>query len=804
MTTLSPGAVATARPRFTPLVLLLFVGSGCAALIYEVVWFHLLRLVVGGSALSLGLLLGSFMGGMGLGSWLLPRLLPARWHPLRVYAGLEILIGAFGFVMPDVLPALGRFYAGHAGPGGSLAWRGAVCAAALLPPTMLMGATLPAISRWLDTTRAGLSAMGRFYAANIAGAVAGTLLAGFYLLRVHDTVVASRVAAMANLAIAGVALLLAGTARFQPAAAPEPAARPAVGRPSILHLAIALSGLTALAAEVIWTRLLSLLLGASVYTFSLILAVYLVGLGLGSALGARWAARSASPRAAFAFCQAMLVPALWYSAWTITAVIPWGEPTQVFQPAIYQDMAVRYAYDFARCALAILPGPLLWGMSFPLAIAAAGEGHRDPGRLVGGMAAANTAGAIAGALLASLGIELLGGSRTQQQALALVAAGTAVLLLASWRGAGPWRRFAPLVVPAAAAVLLLPRMPAVPPGLIASGRNVGDWHAGVDYLLVREGVSSSVAVTEADGVRSFHVCGKVEASSQQIDMRLQRMLGHLPALVHGDPKRVLVVGCGAGVTAGCFVDHPGVERIVICEIEPNVIGAARDWFASENRGVITDPRTEVVFDDARHFLLTTREQFDVITSDPIHPWVRGAAALYSLDYFDLVRRRLRPGAVVTQWVPLYETDEAAVKSQVGTFCRAFPDGTIWNSDLEEQGYDTVLMARAAPSPIDVDAVAAYLDRSPSVRQALAEVDLGDAVALLATYAGRAEDLRPWLADAQINEDVGLKLQYLAGLRLDVYRDTEIYGAIKRWYRYPEGLFAASPAPEAALRGKLVK
>jgi len=793
-----------ARSRFTVPVLLLFVGSGCAALIYEVVWFHLLRLVVGGSAVSLGFLLGSFMGGMGIGSLLLPRLLPARWHPLRVYAVLELSLAAIGYAMPTLLPGLARAYVETVGTGGnSVVWRGVVCAVALLPPTILMGATLPAIARWLDTTRRGLSAMGAFYAANLVGAVAGTLLAGFYLLRVHDTVVASTVAAWINVAVAVVAIALSGWRRF----VPLPAVAGAVARGrgnAAVYLAIALSGCTALGAEVVWTRLLSLLLGASVYTFSLILAVFLVGLGLGSGVGARLAARVAEPRTWFGACQLLLVPALLYSAWMITTVLPWSDPTQVLAEKVYLDMSVRFPYDFVRCALAVLPGPILWGASFPLAIAAAGEGHRDPGRLVGSISAANTLGAILGALGTSLGVEWLGGSQREQQGLALLSAVAGVLLLATAPRAGVVRRLLPVALALPVVPVLVAHLAPVPAGLIASGRTVADWGPGVDYLFVREGMSSSVAVTEAEDVRSFHVCGKVEASSQRIDMRLQRMLGHLPALVHGNPRRVLIVGCGAGVTAGCFVDHPSVERIVICEIEPNVIEAAREWFGYENHDVLRDARTQVVHDDARHFMLTTNETFDVITSDPIHPWVRGAAALYSLDYFALVKQRLRPGAVVTQWVPLYETDDAAVKSQIGTFFRAFPDGSVWNSDLEEKGYDTVLMAQVGAMHIDVDAVAAYLETHEAVRAALDEVDLGSAVRLLGTFAGRAQDLAPWLQDAQINDDLGLKLQYLAGLRLDVYRDAEIYGAIKQHYRFPEDLFSASPALAGDLRRRLAK
>ena len=786
--------------RWSFLLLLLFAGSGCAALIYEVVWFHLLRLVVGGSAISLGFLLGSFMGGMCLGSLLLPRLVRPDWHPLRVYAALEVAIGGFGLLLPEVLPILGRIYVervGH-GPGGILL-RGAVCAVALLLPTFCMGATLPAIARWLDTSKAGIAALGRFYGANIAGAVLGTLGAGFYLLRVHDTVVATQVAAALNGLVALVALGLSCCARVTPPVASADSGPAAPRRPAV-YVAIALSGLCALAAEVVWTRHLALLFGASVYTFALILAVFLLGLGLGSSQGARLAARTEAPWRLFAWCQILVAAALCYSAVMIAYVIPYTEATWVLKPFVHQNVLVRFPWDFARCVLAILPGPILWGASFPLALAAAGGGTRDPGRLVGGISAANTTGAILGALGTGLLAIGLAGSHRTQQGLVVAAGATALLLIVTAPAPRRWlaRIGAGLVAAAATAGFAL-LTPHVPHGLLAWGRNIADWENGVTYLEVAEGVDSSVAITESMGIRNFHVAGKIEASTDRTDMRLQRMLGHLPALVHENPRKVLIVGCGAGVTSGTFCDYPSVERIVICELEPKVVELSRRWMREANGGVLDDPRTEVIFDDARHFLATTREKFDVITSDPIHPWVRGAATLYTLDYYALVKQHLEPGGVVTQWVPLYQTDAASVKSQIGTFFHAFPRGTLWNSDITDRGYDVALMAQLEPMVIDADRIDAVLAENDQVRAALEEVDLGSAARLLKTYAGRASDLRPWLADAQLNEDVALRLQYLAGLAIDFYDDVQIFETIKRYRSYPETLFVLPPALELDLR-----
>jgi spermidine synthase len=277
-------------------------------------------------------------------------------------------------------------------------------------------------------------------------------------------------------------------------------------------------------------------------------------------------------------------------------------------------------------------------------------------------------------------------------------------------------------------------------------------------------------------------------------MRLQRLLGHLPALVHDGPRSVLIVGCGAGVTAGCFVDHPSIERIVICELEPQVPAGVRVHLAAANRSVLDDRRTHLVIDDARHFLATTREKFDIITSDPVHPWVRGAASLYSSEYYDLVKAHLNDGGVVTQWVPLYESDIRAVKSQIGTFAQAFPETTLWSSDITGKGYDLVAMARMRPEPIDVDAFEARVRKgAPLLEQC------GGAVPLLSTYAGRDRDLRPWLADAELNLDVNLRLQYLAGLRVDVQEGTFIYADMMLFRRYPEDLFVGSAAIVQELR-----
>jgi spermidine synthase len=310
------------------------------------------------------------------------------------------------------------------------------------------------------------------------------------------------------------------------------------------------------------------------------------------------------------------------------------------------------------------------------------------------------------------------------------------------------------------------------------------------YLFVKEGISSSVAVQRwPKGVRQLHISGKVVASTLVKDMRLQRVLGHLPALIHPRPKSVLIVGCGAGVTAGSFVVHPEVERIVICEIEPVVVEAAARYFSGENHHVLKDKRTEIIFDDARHFLATTKEKFDIITSDPIHPWVKGASALYSVEYYDLCKKHLKLGGIVTQWVPLYDTDMDTVKSEVGTFMKVFPYGTIWNTSVRVgRGYDVVVLGQIGQLKLNISEMIKRLNNQSKLQQSLQEVYLGTIPDLMWTYTGRGSELGKWLQGAQINHDMNLRLEYLAGFSLNVNKPTKIYLSMAKYRRYPEDIF----------------
>jgi spermidine synthase len=916
----SPGEPAGAGGgRFLPLLVVLFVGSGCAALIYEVVWLQLLQLVIGASAISLGVLLGTFMGGMCLGSLLLSKFVSRRHHPLRVYAALELLIGLCGLGVLFAVPRLGDLYTHLASPGAaSVMLRAVIAGICLVPPTLLMGATLPAIARYVEATPRGVSWLGFFYGGNILGAVCGCLLAGFYLLRLYDMPTATEAAFCVNVTVSVLAFLLSLVAAHKPvtkvgagdredaAVVPEQEQGPAW----LIYVVIGISGMTGLGAEVVWTRLLSLMLGATVYTFSIILAVFLLGLGIGSTAGAAIARNTKRPRTVLGAAQFLLALAICWTAYAVARSLPfWPEDPSMKAVSVW----VTFQMDISRALFAILPSAIFWGASFPLALAAVpARRGSDPGSLVGRVYAANTVGAILGSLGFSMVLIPWIGTQEAEQllvGLTLVSAVVAMIPGVIRRPQGAAAGLAGTVVAAALGVFLMLRLPGVPWTAVAWGRYsatdladdfpaqltdeemgavlrvnqdglplkldkageltfvhenaaptneqqeflrahksvlisalkkeaaVGQEASTLSYsgdipdrycTFVGEGMNVSVAVTytaREDGVKTpdgipstyryFHGAGKVQASSIPADMRLQRSLGHLTALVHGNPENVLVVACGAGVTAGSFVPYDSVKHITICDIEPMVPKYVAPMFAQENYNVVGDPRTTVVLDDGRHFVRTTKEKFDVITSDPIDPWVKGCAALNTVEYYEMCKEHLKPGGVMALWIPLYENSEESAKSIIATFFKVFPNGILWSNDLTKgEGYDAVLFGTVEPTVIDVDKMGAYLDAHPKVKESLTDVKFGKesendeptgtevAVDLLSSFAADAHHLKPWTDGAQLNEDNNLRLQYLAGLALNEQMAPEILRHIMSHYEFPAEIFHGNAATLEALQVEL--
>jgi spermidine synthase len=790
--------------RLLIVLLILFAGSGCSALIYEIVWFQLLQLAIGSTTVSMGFLLASFMGGLCIGSIGFSRLKLQSIHPLRIYAALEAGIALCGLLVLICLPFLDRIYIAGAGAGlPGMLTRGLLCAVCLLPPTILMGASLPAIVRWIETTPRGVSWWGLLYGGNTAGAVFGCLLAGFYLLRIYDTHVATYWAIAINLLVAAVSYLVAGRVPAHGAAEspmepePAPSVAQAPGSRWPVYVTIGISGASALAAEIVWTRLMGMLMGATVYVFSIILAVFLIGLALGSGAGS-YIARSGRARVALGWSQVLLAVATAWSAYMIAGNLPYWPIDPFLAPTPW----MTFQLDMARTLFAILPPAILWGASFPLALAAVAAPGEDSGKLAGEVYAANTLGSIFGALITSLIlVPAIGTTNCETMLIALPAIGS-FFLLGPYIKEGKSQAVTAIFAVAMVVVLFLAKdVKPIPGEVIAYGRRVATYVNRAQIVYTVEGRNSSVAISKwSDGATEVDVNGHVEATTEPYDMKLQRMVGHLPALLHPNPKSVLGIGFGAGVSAGTFTRYPGIEHITVCEIEPVIPPTSTRYFAEADYDVYHNPKTRIVYDDARHYLLTTKDRYDIIASDPLDVFVKGTAAIYSKEYFESVKAHLNPGGKFTLYVPLYESDERTVRSELATFFEAFPTVTVWANNIDGRGYDMVFMGQVEPLEINIDEIAEKLQRPDHqlVVESLRGIGINSEIDLFGTFAGQRDDLGNWTAGADINRDKDLRLQYLGGWGINSRLEDVIYRRMISFRQAPTNIFRGSPDHVMAL------
>ena len=263
---------------------------------------------------------------------------------------------------------------------------------------------------------------------------------------------------------------------------------------------------------------------------------------------------------------------------------------------------------------------------------------------------------------------------------------------------------------------------------------------------------------------------------------------------------MFIIGYGAGVTTGAVAIDPRVERVTIAEIEPLVPEVVSRYFSELNEDVASNPKVQVRIDDGRHYLLTTDEKFDAVTTDLVDPWVKGTAALFTREFFEGVKQRLNPGGIMTMFVQLYETSPEAVKSEVATFFDVFPNSVIFGNTRQGRGYDMVLVGQVEPLRIDVDEMERRLS-SPEyarVKESLRSIGVASALELLATYAGRPSDLSQWLQQATINRDRDLRLQYLAGMGMNMFQNEKIYADLLEYRRFPDNLFFGSEERMQAL------
>ena len=706
-------------------VALLLVGSGASALAYQLVWTRELRLVFGHSTAASAAVLAIFIGGLGAGSLLIGPRADRHPRPLALYAWLEAAVALFAALTPLLLAVARGAYLGL---GGSLALgaflstlvRLFLSALVLLVPTVLMGGTLPAAARAVETAgdeRRRTTAL--LYGANTLGAVAGALVATFYALERlgnHGTLFA---ACAVNMGVAlGAALVARGSG---PAGAPaaEPEAPGGTRRPAPRRFVLAACGIVGFAfflLELVWYRMLSPLLGGSVFTFGLILATALLGIAAGGLAYALFG-RDREPTL-LAFSATCLLEAA-----AVAAGFALGDRLAPLAIVLRSLGSLAFAAQvlgwFAVAALVVFPPAFVAGAQFPLLVALLGRGREHVGRDIGLAIAFNTGGAVAGALAGGFGLlPLLTAPGCWRLAAALLLAlGLVAAGLDPRRGVAP--RLAPIAVALATIALLTARGPTavvrhsgigagrVALGVLASPNEAEDWQREQRRSAIweAEGRETSVALLGSTGL-AFAVNGKVDGHSRY-DAGTQVMAGLLGALLHRGPRRALVVGLGTGSTAGWLADVPGVERVDVVELEPAVAEVARRC-ALVNRNALANPRLRLFFGDAREHLLTTRERYDVIVSEPSNPYRAGIASLFSRDFYRAVASRLEEGGLFLQWVQAYEVHPAAIRSLYATLAAELPAVETWQT----LPGDLMLVSSRAPLRHDLARIGARLREEP--------------------------------------------------------------------------------------------
>jgi len=813
-----------------------FLLSGLAGLVYEVLWGRYLGLFIGGTAQAHTLVLATFMGGLALGNAIFGRIVDRVADRLLFYAILEVGIGAFCFFFPEIFEGLSALYLELArlnGAGSPIngPLKAMLAAACMLPPTVLMGGTLPALARATTQRLADAGPqVARLYFVNSLGAAAGAALAGFWVLEALGLAAGMRAAATVNLALAGVFWLASrsGLAAMKSTTAPageSPAgpatqvAAPAGRRMRAVLLIICLSGGISMIYELAWVRMLSLVLGSSTYSFALMLTLFITGIAVGSAFAERLLRRGVDPYRALMWAELgvflavlLMLPLYnrlpWTFHWLATAI---ERAPRAF--GLYLGLKVATAGG-----LLVIP-TLFIGATLPFATAACVDDLSRLGRKIGTIFSLNTVGTIGGASLAGLVIlPSVGVGGALQVGIAASAACGLALLMADGR---PWRRGLKPALGISVPALFLVVAMATPPldlGMLHSGiyrrrEPVADSFeearkklGNVEMLFHADGSNASVVVLRdrASGHRYLKSNGKTEASSE-FDMSTQYWLGHLGLLLHpqATPRRVAHIGLASGVSAAASLRWPEVTLDLI-EIESGMLDAARH-FADINDDALDHERLRIHLMDAREFFqLAPPGSFDVIVSEPSNPWVAGIGNLFTERFFETMRSRLADDGLVVQWLHTYEMDDAIASMVVNTFTRVFPHATAWRSGPS----DVLLIGGKQPLRPDANLLARKLARpelAAHLRNQKAGMNVTDVLDVLALQILSEGWLKlHFPGHGPLNSDDRPLLELWAPRAFFVGKNTQIFDHLDEKLRpkSQSGLLLAAalrtPVPEARI------
>jgi spermidine synthase len=716
--------------------------SGACALIYQVAWFRELRLIFGASTAASAAVLAVFMGGLGIGGARLGKRADAASNPLALYAHLEIAVACMAAVTPFLVLGANAVYlaaGGSAvlGPTGATLSRVALSIVVLGPATVLMGGTLPAAARAAsredDRERRRIAVL---YGVNTMGAVLGAVLANFLLLEVLGTRLTLWCAALVNLLVGVLARSLARGEAASAGATEPPRESEGAEEPSVAArlrwfppAAAALAGGAFMLMELTWYRMLAPLLGGSSYTFGLILAVALAGIGIGGGLYAR----TRTPATLRGFAATCSLEALFI-------VIPYALGDRValtvavLRPFCRIGFLSSVVVWSAIAGFVVLPAAVVSGAQFPLVIGLYGRGSTGVGRDVGSAYFANTLGAIAGSLAGGFGlVPLLGAVGCWRLIVMALAIGAVAALLLDLRGPLPPRKgaagLAALVRGLAPAALAVGLLATSGPSAVWRHSEIGAGRADkklepVDAASIdmfthvfrrsvrweEDGRESSVALSQRDGF-NFIVNGKADGHAV-LDGPTQVMSGLLPAMLHPSPKSALVVGLGTGSTAGWLGKVPSIDRVDVVELEPAIVRVARDC-APVNANVLDNPKVHIQLADARETLRTTPGRYDIIFSEPSNPYRAGISSMYTVEYYRAAAERLAAGGYFVQWIQAYEIDDWAISTVLSTLRQVFPDVSVWQTAPT----DLLLLARQDHAPFDASLLRARVHEEPFVSAA---------------------------------------------------------------------------------------
>jgi spermidine synthase len=774
--------------------LVLFFLSGCAGLIYEVVWSRMLGLVFGTSALAISTVLIVFMGGMSLGSYVLGKIADRVRSPFLFYGILEGGIGALCLLVPFLLSHISLLYKGfypslQYSQLGLALLRLALVILVLLPPTFLMGGTFPAFSSGYSKLSEAGKDISVAYAVNTSGAVVGTLLAGFVLMPYLGISHTIKIAVALNFLVFLCALFLNKVAEAREEEISQAPIIYSSETAKLATLVIGISGFSAMALEVAWTRALHMVFGITTYAFTTMLASFLLGIVIGSALISRYIERVKNLPLLLAYIEMGAgFTALLFSRFIDLLPIVFLWLFKFTGGSFY----LFYLTQFIICSLVLIIPTSLFGASFPVATRIALRSREQFAGGVGKVYAFNTLGNIFGSFFAGFFLMKLVGAAgiiVIASLLNIIAGG---IMLRGVREVSPrnikeaWGIFG--------AVLFFALIPfrwnieRLTSGVYLyapyylenrSFRSAIEMMEGRKIIYYKDSITSTITVTEGEfegkRIRSLQMDGKTEASSL-IDLTTQYMVAHLPLLLHEHPRKVMIIGLASGCTLGAALRHP-VEEVVCAEIEPAMVEASK-LFKEVNYEYWKDPRTRIVIEDGRNFLFLTKEKYDCIISEPSNPWISGLGNLFTREFYQIVKEHLNKGGVFALWIPAYITSLSDFKGMISTVCSVFPSVSLWN--YPPIYADVLVICSNEPLKLSLEEMEKKIRENPKIEESLQRIGISGANGVLWGFLMADSTVHQFCNGYPINTDDLPLIEYSAPKWL--YKSIN-YDVLNELYRF---------------------